>query len=567
MSIFLPQDLAVPVGRTAATAIAWRFKGELRVTAIVKATFAFASDSVMARTDPQAILRDEVHHGGSPARSIRFTTDLVPYRKRADVLFTGSAHAPAGRPVESRTVRLAVFEGARPLLDKKLLVRKKGGFQTIPLTYERAFGGIGFPENPFGEGFLEDNAPDGPNIVDPADPRRVAGFAPIAEALVTRKRLLGSLPRPSFGREIVPIPDAFDWDFFQASPADQRTDFLRGEEWIVLEGLHPTLDSARMRLPGARGLARIHGLSGFGLQEGKALAMYADTLHISGDEQRCTVTWRGTFPVASEAALAAVRIAAGVELPGEPIAWPDPAALARSRAPGAAASPAPASTDTLPLSSGDFEILSEHGTAPQDEPLVSTLVLSDRLPEPFAMDRPTELLPEAPREARETSTEQSIARGVSDQTLPVPSRPEARRPDPLPFHPAPAGAPGVASPPAAPKERPAARGTAGDTLPVASRGADAPPMTLPFRPLTAEAPPAEEPAAPAAPPTNAAPREAPPAARAEAPEPAAPAAPPRGSPWAPAPPAPPPPQKQPPQKPPPKVDVRGKLYGPGKKGR
>lgn len=559
MSTSVPQDLAVSVGKTAATAIAWRFKGELRVTALVKATFAFANDAAMARVEPQAIFRAEVHHGGGPNRSIRFTSDLVPYRKRADVLFTGHAHAPPEGPVESTTVRLAVLDGARPLVNKALLVHKKGGFQKIALTYEHAFGGIGFPDNPFGEGFQEEDETDGPNILDPADPRRAAGFAPLPEALVTRKRLLGQLPPPSFGRHIEPIPDAFDFDFFQAAPADQRTDFLRGEEWILLEGLHPSLRAARMRLPGARGVARIHGLSGFGLQEGRPLAMNADTLHISGDEQRCTVTWRGTFPVPGEAALAALRIVAGVELPGEPVAWPDPAAILRSGAPGAPASPGaaagPASTDTLPLSSGDIEILSDPSAS-----LTSTLVLSDRPTELLPNDRPTELLPAS----RPTELlPQPPARSAVDQTLPVPSRsPDAPRPAALPFRPAPAGAPpAIAS--AEPKPRSPAREGAGETLPVPSRGA-APAASLPFRPPGGEEPP------PAAPPEDELPQEPAPAARAEAGTPKAPEAPPaaaapRGSPWAPAPPAPPAPP--PPKKQPPKVDIKGKLYGSSKKGR
>src|SRR5262249_26112662 len=58
--------------------------------------------------------------------------------------------------------------------------------------------------------------------------------------------------------------------------------------------------------------------------EGQPMGLHADTLRIDGDEETCTVTFRGTFPVTDEAALAAVRMVLGVELPGQPIPWPEP---------------------------------------------------------------------------------------------------------------------------------------------------------------------------------------------------------------------------------------------------
>lgn len=534
-------DAAFPVGQVAVGAIGWRFKGELRITAIVKATFAFTPDGAITRAEPQPIFRDEVQHGRGPARSVRFTSDLVPYRRRADVLFTGHAHAPPGGPVESMNVRFALFDsthGARFLLDKSLVVRRKGGFQTIPLTYENAYGGIGFPDNPFGEGF-----PDGegePSVLDPADPRRPGCFAPVSLGVIPRRRLLGAAPRPSFERGVAQIPDDLDWDYFQAAPADQRTDFLRGDESILLEGLHPALPRVQVRLPGARGAGRIFGLGGAGVQEGRLLAMHADTLHISGDEQRITLTWRGTFPVASEAVLEAVRIALGVELPGEPEVWPDATTLKRTGAAAPRVAPGPASTETLPLSDSDIEVLSRGGA------LGGTLALDDR---------PTEMLPDAPPPEAPPARP---ARGEVAQTLPVPSGVAARSPA-LPFQSGPA---------VMIQERPRAepavrRGDAGDTMPIPSRGGAVSPAT-PFQQPTPEPAPAEEPA-----PTEE------PAAAARAPAPAAEApfaaeAPAKGaSPWAPPPePEPEPaPRPPPPARPPPKVNIRSKLYGADKKGR
>ncbi|WP_437759545.1 DUF2169 domain-containing protein [Sorangium sp. So ce1389] len=315
----LPRGAVTPLQGAAATAIAWRTQGRHYITVIAKASFAFATDAAMWRTDPQEILRAEVHHGKNPARSIRWSGDLAPYLGRADVVFTGDAHAPRGTEVQSLPVRLAVYSAGGWVLDKRLLVRDKGPFRQIPLVYERAVCGADGWEDPFGREPI-----DGPaNILDLQDPTRPAGFAPLARASPVRRRLLGSTPRKALEGPNADIPAGFDWSYFQAAPADQQIAFLQGDEWIVLEHLNPAAPRLQMRLPGARGVARIWGLADSAAADGELLELNADTLRIDGVEQRCTVVWRRIFPVSGDDALAAVRIVAGVEIEGEEIAWPD----------------------------------------------------------------------------------------------------------------------------------------------------------------------------------------------------------------------------------------------------
>jgi hypothetical protein len=314
------RDAAIPVGGVALALLAWRFRGGLHVSVIAKATFSFADEAPMFRAEPQPVLLEEVHHNDRPNQSIRFSVDRVPYLRRADVLFTGHAHAPPGTLVQRLPVRLALAGGARWLLDKTLLVQEKRGFQKMPLVYERAFGGLGHPENPLG-------IADEPNIVDPRSDKIVAGFAPIGTAWPARRRLLGQTPRDALRGAVYDIPDAFDWAYFQSAPPDQQVIGLRGDEWIVLDGLHPLRPRLRMRLPGALGLARVYDLSTFGITEGQPLALHLDTLRIDGDEERCSLTFRGVFSVPSEAALRRVRVAACIESAGTPVIWPDPASF------------------------------------------------------------------------------------------------------------------------------------------------------------------------------------------------------------------------------------------------
>jgi hypothetical protein len=311
-----------PMEGAAAASVVWRARGALHVTAIAKATFGFASEAFMPRLEPDKILTAEVHHAKSPGRSVRLTSDLAPYLPRADVLFTGFAHARPGGPVRALPVRLAIERADRTILDKRLLVQDASSFHRISLSYEHTWGGLGCFENPLGIGATPGTGE--PQVVDPQHPKSPASFAPLGRLWPTRKRLLGSTPRKAIEAAIAEIPDGFDWSYFQAAPADQLVDYLQGDEWVVLEGLHPTLATVRMRLPKVAGFARLHGLSASGVPEGNLLPLDADTLRIDGEAQRCTVVFRASVVVADATALERLQIAAGVESWGAPVRWRAP---------------------------------------------------------------------------------------------------------------------------------------------------------------------------------------------------------------------------------------------------
>jgi hypothetical protein len=306
-----------PLPGCVAGAVVWRQRGQLQVTVVVKAAFAFAPEAEMTVVDPQELIRADVHLGDDPARSARLTSDLGPLLPRADVLFTGDAHALDG-PVRSLPLRLAVLAEGHVLLDKRIVARDKARFTTMPIVYERASTGSDPSENPAGVTALA------ATVVGLVDPTRPAGFGPIPGAWPARQRRLGPTPPQALEGPIAEIPDAFDWSYFQAAPIDQQIEVLRGDEWIVLEGLHRSLPRLRTRLPGARGAARIHGLAAFGVPEGQRLELRADTLRIDGDQERCSLVFRQSFPIPDEAALAEASIVAGVERAGAPTAWPAP---------------------------------------------------------------------------------------------------------------------------------------------------------------------------------------------------------------------------------------------------
>lgn len=312
--------LVAPVGDTACAHVVWRRGGQLYLTVVAKGTFAIVPNGVMTPAPPEPVVTAEAHHGNNPLRSVRATSELAPYLRRADVLLTGHACAPEGTTVEAMWVRLAIFRGAM-LLDKTVLVCDEAPFERIPLVYERAYGGIGCEDNPLGVGIEAGGERRAPNLVDPGDATRPACFAPISKAWPVRKRLLGGLSRRALEGPVAEIPPAFDWTYFQAAPADQRIDYLQGGEWVLLQGMHPAMQQVRSAVPQARAMARIHGLPT--APEGQPLALAADTLRIDADAMTCSIVWRGSLTVADEATLAKLFVLVGIELPGRPLVWPE----------------------------------------------------------------------------------------------------------------------------------------------------------------------------------------------------------------------------------------------------
>jgi hypothetical protein len=340
----------VGLGPVAVATTLWRSLGILRATAVVKATFDFVPGGAMTIAESTPLVGVEAHHARNPMRSIRASGELSPFLKKADVLFVGRAYPPGGAPSPRSMVRLAVVRNGWALIDKTLTVigdraattLEPTPFQQMPIVYERAFGGLGHAENPLGAGVEPAKGRSLPNFAHSAgaagertDP---AGFGPISWSWPARRSRLRGYPRKHLSEPVVELPADFDFEFFQASPPDQRTTYLRGDEVLVLEGLHPSHPRLETALPGVRGAARVYTPDGIEIN----LTLHADTLYIDGDAEQCSITWRGSFPVASEEAIEGLRVLAGVDTAAKPIDWPTPSRLE------AAAHPV-ASPDTAPL--------------------------------------------------------------------------------------------------------------------------------------------------------------------------------------------------------------------------
>ncbi|WP_437736746.1 DUF2169 domain-containing protein [Sorangium sp. So ce1335] len=430
----------------AASALLWRTANGPCVTVAVKATFQLTPDDTAALAAPLPLFHD-VFHEQNAGRSLYVASDAVPHKPRADVLLTGSAYAPPGQRVSHRWVRLAVFDSRAqvPAVDKRLQVvgerqRDPGTgqatapapFSRLPVRYELAFGGARCPENPVGRG-ADPADLRLPSIVNPAAPDTPDGFGPLSSAWPERRRALAAWDPAKLLLPVPELPIAMDWGYFNAAPRDQQIPYLRGDEWILLEGLHPTAAQVRSRLPGltARVLLRAPPLVD---PAGVELTVRCDTLWIDADALRCTLTWRASLAVAERALEVVERggILVALAPPGERVAWPAPV-------PAVAPAP-PVGATTAPLPEGA---------------------------RPPAGARPSLPIPEPdPSVARGMSAEEWAARGAGAEPARPPFDLTQTRPlDPAAFaealeafDPAPPGAAAPEAPAAAPRAAEAAGG-------------------------------------------------------------------------------------------------------------
>ena len=240
---------------------------EVLVVAI-KATFALDPAGRLELMEQQQPIERVPRYRGDPQRSsLLCETDFVLCKAATDVLLLGSAHAAGGRPSIAVEVGMRVGPLAKTAIaigDRRwqhditgFHLSEPEPFASMPLTYERAFGGVDVDgdersvheTNPVGVGYgrnVRASAPPAvPNLEDPeallrspeAHPPTI-GFGPIARTWPTRRRLAGSYDE-RWHRERRPLlPADFDPAFYQCAPPDQRL-LLRGGEGVELTGVSP----------------------------------------------------------------------------------------------------------------------------------------------------------------------------------------------------------------------------------------------------------------------------------------------------------------------------------------
>lgn len=288
---------------------------------IVKGTFALRPDQPAVAVDKakqRQIMADDVHMDDI-GRSLRYASDLVPIKVRGEVLVHAVCYTPDGRPRTSCDVSIAVgpIQKALRITGDRAWSRDAQGqpivgrtqpFESMPIRWERAFGGLSSPHNPLGRGiepwpddagklihYLPNIEPREKRVADPAERPPPVGLGPISPMWEPRLSQQGTRDqRWAMFRAPLP-PKNFDPRFFNAAPEDQQLaeGYFWGDEPIVMTGLHKEIPVYRTSLPGKR--LRVFLL----IRQPKGapsrfteVHMNLDTVHIDMEAEQLVLAWR-----------------------------------------------------------------------------------------------------------------------------------------------------------------------------------------------------------------------------------------------------------------------------------
>jgi len=303
--------------------------GRELLVVVVKGTFRIPTEQGATLTlhDQQvALVTSDVFFGEPGLSAPKYEVDFAPRKHRCDVLLNGSAYAPGDKPVERVTVgvRIGGWSKSFSVIGDRFWSTAGGGvrvtapkpFRTMPVSYDRAFGGadmrhdepaqhVAFMLNPSGRSFHKHmiakwlHASALPNteeltqpITTPDGAYRPMAFGPIGRHWEPRYKYAGTYDQNWIDNIFPFLPADFDEQYYQSAPLDQQLSKLLSEQPVALLNLTP--DGRRdFVLPQFE--APFHILPTKGARED--LTAPLDTIVIEPDLERVTMTWRIARPL------------------------------------------------------------------------------------------------------------------------------------------------------------------------------------------------------------------------------------------------------------------------------
>ena len=255
--------------------------------------------------------------------------DLGIPKPRGEILITGSCYAPQQKPIPATQVSfeigglsktLAVF-GDRywKLTPGGWIISNPKPFAKMPITWNNAFGGKTFKQNPLGKGIDKVILPNEqevvplPNIEDPnhligspTDRPTPQSFGSIDLMWPQRLKKQGTYGDKWLKERWPHFPEDMNYEFFNMAPEDQFIDdFFHGNEIIRLINLHPNLPVIESKLPEIRVRCFVTKIKNFPPQkdpeeEFVEVKNKIDTLWLFPDIERGLLIYRGNIEIKDE---------------------------------------------------------------------------------------------------------------------------------------------------------------------------------------------------------------------------------------------------------------------------
>lgn len=297
------------------------------IVVAIKGTFAFPERDgevcPLASEQVPLVVADE--YWGEPGYSSpRYEVDFALRKPRCDLLLNATAYAPGGRPTERVRVgvKLGAWSKVIDVVGDRVWQQRAGmlapsapePFAALPLTYERAFGGIddtdperadAYMPNPIGRGHgvvrsgerligrpLPNTEEPGQPVTAPWGAYRPMGFGIRARNWQPRYPYAGTYDQQWIDEVFPFLPADFDDRYYQAAPEDQWIDEPQGGVEVMLANLTPEgRTSFRLSL----GDIPVVFFRRDGSREDRRATL--DTLLIEPDARRLMLSWRASIPL------------------------------------------------------------------------------------------------------------------------------------------------------------------------------------------------------------------------------------------------------------------------------
>lgn len=282
---------------------------------IASATFKIGRKWILADEQVPPCAEDEYWGDDPETSSLKYASAFHIGKPSSDIIMLGHAHAPEGKKVSQQDVTLSVGnvnKTVRVFGDRQWqggAISSPQTFESMPLIYERAFGGIHRDgeeilsaelRNLVGCGYLGKQKAkmlDGlpvPNIEDPkqllkqaGDIVQPAGFGAISPNWQPRVAYAGTYDEKWQTSRAPYLPTDFDSRFFNVAHPDLiYPGYLQGGEPVHISGVHP-MGKIQFTLPVIGLTARVY--------IGKRVetpVFNLETLSIDTDEMKISLSWK-----------------------------------------------------------------------------------------------------------------------------------------------------------------------------------------------------------------------------------------------------------------------------------
>lgn len=297
---------------------------------IVKQSYHLTDDFMLERSPEQEPLNfSDTCFGEVNVTSLRYPSDLVPYKPATDVIVIADAFAPGGKPVPEWEVSVQAGPVAQRLRVSgprewqrrwgKWRLTDPQSIARVPLRYEFAYGGecpgpddsiLTDERNPIGRGMAhpDTHSKDQPILVpqvlasgarlsDPFRKPDPAGFGPIPPAWLPRRPLGGTYDDDWLANTWPHWAADYDFAFHNSAARGMKArGFLQGDEMIRLTGLHPERAEIAFQLPGDAVIAHLLDRD----EQRRMVRLNLDTVYIdildaAPEDCLIALTWRMAF--------------------------------------------------------------------------------------------------------------------------------------------------------------------------------------------------------------------------------------------------------------------------------